>query len=1355
MDNEEIRKLLLELKESSDESSSVRSKIVKIHFDTPREAEQRERAKKRAAEKEARRLAEEEARAQAEAEEKRLEAQKAIDEAVEAAKREAKAGFAPDLEETLSADAAPGAQDEAGEPEKELELNWGYEKPQLTSGLVKEEDLDLGPKEPGRWKEAFQRGKAALKRVGAGGSAEDGENQEGSEESGEAKNRFSLRGLFGRRQGQGNQDSGDEGSASSEENEAFSSDEEEFRSNEEDRLPESEQESITGLPGVFGALSDRFLSFARGVGKSMKEDLSKAKNRHSSTEEKEREEEDSGRTGDGNAAGNRSEEKDPADLGNGVRVGKDPDWGTDSDERWSRKASPDPSKEMRELPSYWEDGGDEEDDFPDDSSKDPSGRVSASGNPHLDEEWKRRMEEAEAPKKKSVFRSMSKRLELAAEASRGSRRKEREKNKPKAFGRKPKTESEMREAPEQMPEMTEEVSVQTPPQKAKAFEEVPAQKTEWSEEVPARKTEWSEEASVPKAETFEEVPVQKAETFEEAPVQKAETFEEAPVQEEDSYREGPVREEADPSGEGTLEEEEARAASFFGKARKRGNRKEKKRSTKEILNQILGSKGKAGGGVKGRAGDPADESGKAEPVHEAWPDLDPSLDLAASLDMQTVQDGEQRVRDSAQTLQDGAQTLRDGAQSQDSAQTGQASGMEAPGDGQDLRSIEVIDLNENENNKESEVIPLEGNTGSLPDPAQLKKERKAQREKSIKALKSSAAGAKPMKPGAFFSRHKKQLLIGIVVLAAVAAGIAAFFLLRGRFTGGPKETITADEGMTVKVLEQPDSYSKAGDVRIRIKTPETIQSVTVNGENVVIEQGRTVEFTYHANGGTLEIMAVCTDKVRNAKVILAYVDAQPPVVTIREKEGKIELSAEDTESGLAGIYIGTTNGISDIPIYHPYKAPLDKDPNKEISYYAADLAGNKTTPVVVALTPAESIEFEQARYSLFPGTPKRISLVTTPEHSFVNNLKLEAEDPKIVQIEGDMQIRGMAEGDTRITATADGVSDVTASVSVSAERKVTLSAIGDCTLGTDANFSQNTSFDAFEALYGDSYFFEKVKGILGADDTTFANLEGTLTTSDQREQKTYAFKGDPSYTRILQDGSIDVVNLANNHSRDYGEQSFTDTQHALEEAGIEWCEGDHIAYRDLNGVKTAYIGIYALENGLDKLPQVKSTIAEAKKEGAELIIVEFHWGAELVAQVDDFQKELAHTAVDEGANLVLGSHAHVLQGIEKYNGSYIVYGLGNFCFGGNSNPTSYDTMIWQQTFTFTQDGLASGDDISIIPCQVSGDLSSNNYQPVPVSGDAAANIMQTIDKLSAEFGQSYSAYMVDGTLWTDSGKASQ
>ena len=118
---------------------------------------------------------------------------------------------------------------------------------------------------------------------------------------------------------------------------------------------------------------------------------------------------------------------------------------------------------------------------------------------------------------------------------------------------------------------------------------------------------------------------------------------------------------------------------------------------------------------------------------------------------------------------------------------------------------------------------------------------------------------------------------------------------------------------------------------------------------------------------------------------------------------------------------------------------------------------------------------------------------------------------------------------------------------------------------------------------------------------------------------------------------------------------------------------------------------------------VQSAIAEAQEKGADLVIIHFHWGVELVTTLDDFERQLAHAAVDAGADLVLGTHAHMLLPVEKYNGRYIVYGLANFCFGGNANPHSYDSMIWQQTFTFTPDGLESEDDISIIPIRVSSE----------------------------------------------------
>ena len=149
MDNEEIKKLLQELKESSDESSAVRSRVVRIHLDTPAEAERRRLVKEKEKAREERRRAEEQAKAEAEEEARRLEAERAAQEVVEEAKREAKAGFASDLEQDILAEKAamPDAE-ETGEEPGSLNLSWDYEKPTLTSGFAKEEDFDLGSGKP-------------------------------------------------------------------------------------------------------------------------------------------------------------------------------------------------------------------------------------------------------------------------------------------------------------------------------------------------------------------------------------------------------------------------------------------------------------------------------------------------------------------------------------------------------------------------------------------------------------------------------------------------------------------------------------------------------------------------------------------------------------------------------------------------------------------------------------------------------------------------------------------------------------------------------------------------------------------------------------------------------------------------------------------------------------------------------------------------------------------------------------------------------------------------------------------------------------------------------------------------------
>lgn len=251
---------------------------------------------------------------------------------------------------------------------------------------------------------------------------------------------------------------------------------------------------------------------------------------------------------------------------------------------------------------------------------------------------------------------------------------------------------------------------------------------------------------------------------------------------------------------------------------------------------------------------------------------------------------------------------------------------------------------------------------------------------------------------------------------------------------------------------------------------------------------------------------------------------------------------------------------------------------------------------------------------------------------------------------------------------------------------LTLSVVGDCTLGTDETFDYDTSLNACYDNNGKDYFFKNVKSIFEADDLTIANLK-ELTDSDAREDKTFAFKAPAEYAQILTSGSVEAVNTANNHSHDYGEQSYTDTLTALDNAGITHFGYDDTAVMDIKGIKVGLVGIYELKDHLGREQQLKDNIAKVKADGAELIVVIFHWGNETETVPDTNQMTLGRLAIDEGADLVCGHHPHVLQGIETYKGKNIVYSLGNFCFGGNSSPSDMDTMIFQQTFTVTSEGV--------------------------------------------------------------------
>jgi poly-gamma-glutamate capsule biosynthesis protein CapA/YwtB (metallophosphatase superfamily) len=292
-----------------------------------------------------------------------------------------------------------------------------------------------------------------------------------------------------------------------------------------------------------------------------------------------------------------------------------------------------------------------------------------------------------------------------------------------------------------------------------------------------------------------------------------------------------------------------------------------------------------------------------------------------------------------------------------------------------------------------------------------------------------------------------------------------------------------------------------------------------------------------------------------------------------------------------------------------------------------------------------------------------------------------------------------------------------------------ISAVGDCTLGTDYRVAgaPGTFNKELEAVGNDyKYPFSGVIEVLGSDDLTIANLETTLSAATSRIEAPFVFAGKPEYARILKEGSVEVVSVANNHSHDLGQRGHTDTLSALEEHGIGYFGYGHVDRREIKGIEVVNLG-YTGGRSI-----IRASMARAVKEHKRddnLVIVSFHWGIEGINVPIDEQKTLGRAAIDAGADLVLGHHPHVLQGIESYKGRQIVYSLGNFVFGGHSNPADKDAMIYQALFTLNN-GKVEPAGARILPVRISTVTDRNDYRPVLLEGADKERVLGRLAKYS-------------------------
>lgn len=303
------------------------------------------------------------------------------------------------------------------------------------------------------------------------------------------------------------------------------------------------------------------------------------------------------------------------------------------------------------------------------------------------------------------------------------------------------------------------------------------------------------------------------------------------------------------------------------------------------------------------------------------------------------------------------------------------------------------------------------------------------------------------------------------------------------------------------------------------------------------------------------------------------------------------------------------------------------------------------------------------------------------------------------------------------------------------EVSFTISFAGDCTLGNYAGQAYDGSFNQEYQRQGkdSTYFLRKVKDVFENDDLTVVNLEGPLTTATNHLEKQFPFSGLPEYTKILTSSSVEAVSVANNHSEDYFTVGLQDTKKYLDEAQVGYFGYEDYYVKDIKGIKCGFLGYRSLslsmnnESGRAKIQSAINNLKE--KEKCQLVFVYYHWGIERQYQANDDQRSLAKFTIDAGADAIIGAHPHVVQGTEVYNGKPIIYSLGNFCFGGNRNPSDTDSMIYQLSYSFKGDKQVDVK-TNIIPCSLTSTRGRNDYQPYVLTGSEANRVLEKIKKYS-------------------------
>jgi poly-gamma-glutamate synthesis protein (capsule biosynthesis protein) len=244
---------------------------------------------------------------------------------------------------------------------------------------------------------------------------------------------------------------------------------------------------------------------------------------------------------------------------------------------------------------------------------------------------------------------------------------------------------------------------------------------------------------------------------------------------------------------------------------------------------------------------------------------------------------------------------------------------------------------------------------------------------------------------------------------------------------------------------------------------------------------------------------------------------------------------------------------------------------------------------------------------------------------------------------------------------------------------------------------------------------------------TLVNFEGTITETNAKKDKKFNFKAPAEYVDILTLGSVEAANIANNHIVDYGDQGEADTIAALENADIVVSGNGTLGIFEMDGVKVGMTGYcFPYKDGKK---DISKDVKKLREAGCQIVIASFHWGSEYREDFTGEQRSIGRAAIKAGADIVVGHHPHIVQGIESYEDSYILYSVGNLVFGGNVDPDDRDAAAIRLTFTVGEKKVEDMD-MAIVPLRLTEKKDGTDYRPVVAEGEEAELIARFRDALA-------------------------